>query len=144
MNHILLQIIITFSRILKVARGSTHDFRERSYSTAKCCLTFESLRDQLYPTLHDPSPIAKLRLNFNLNQNEVSLRWLYSQLIQPPTHPGKYGNNKSQVVTSTIMSIQEAEIWYGSCIQPNQVNQLTSQPLASLPEMLWLAIASYG
>ena len=67
MNHILLQIIITFSRILKVAGGPTHDFRERSSSTAKCCLTFESLRDQLYPTLLDPSPIAKLRVNFNFN-----------------------------------------------------------------------------
>ena len=70
MNHILLQIIITFSRILKVAGGLTHDFRERSSSTAKCCLTFESLRDQLYPTLHE---YLKLFLASILNKYEVLL-----------------------------------------------------------------------
>ena len=50
-----------------------------------------------------------------------------------PTHPG-------QVYLSHFQTSQEAEGWYGSFIGPNQVNQLTSQPPASLPEMLWLAI----
>ena len=44
----------------------------------------------------------------------------------PHPHPGKQRYS--------------TEICYGSFIQPNQVIQLTSQPPASLPQILWLAI----
>ena len=56
-------------------------------------------------------------------------------------NPGYYTHiHPYKLYLSHFLTTQEAEIWYGSLIKPNYVNQLTSQPPASLPEILWQAM----
>ena len=84
--------------------------------------------------------IAKLISNWLVQPSSAELRFFLILIITPTPPTLSTPPTPRKVVLSHFQTTQEAEIWYGSFIQPNLVNQLTSQSQASLPEIPWLAM----
>ena len=86
------------------------------------------------------SPVqSETRLFHVLKPSSVKSRprQLYDHYSRRPRPPASVTQNSFK---KDFQTTKESEIWDGTFIQPNLVNQLTSQPPASLPEMPWLAL----